>query len=78
MAENIKKFTRNIPDTSPVEYESIPSGESVTLSWSGTPNYQIGDILVLKNEYSSGNNDLELGNFSAGVSDIKIELQNDL
>ena len=55
-----KKFTRNIPDTSPVEYESIPSGESVTLSWSGTPNYQIGDILVLKNEYSAGNNDLEV------------------
>ena len=55
-----KKFTRNIPGTNPVEYESIPSGESVTLSWSGTPNYQIGDILVLKNEYSSGNNDLEI------------------
>ncbi len=55
-----KKFTRDIANTNPVEYESIPSGESVTLSWSGTPNYQIGDILVLKNEYSSGNNDLEI------------------
>jgi len=55
-----KKFTRDIANTNPVEYESIPSGESVTLSWSGTPNYQIGDILVLKNEYSAGNNDLEI------------------
>jgi len=55
-----KKFTRDIANTNPVEYESIPSGESVTLSWSGTPNYQIGDILVLKNEYSAANNDVEI------------------
>lgn len=55
-----KKFTRDIANTNPVEFESIPSGESVTLSWSGTPNYQIGDILILKNEYSAGNNDLEI------------------
>ena len=55
-----KKFTRDIANTNPVEFESIPSGVSVTLSWSGTPNYKIGDILVLKNEYSAGNNDLQI------------------
>jgi len=56
----LKKFTQNIAGTDPVEFESIPSGTSTTLSFGAAPNYQVGDILSLKNEYSSGNNDLEI------------------
>jgi len=42
------------------EYESIPQGTSITLSWNASPNYEIGDILVLTSEYSAGNGDIEV------------------
>lgn len=41
------------------EFESLPVGTSVTLTWNATPNYLIGDVLVLKTEYSEFNNSIE-------------------
>lgn len=41
------------------EFESLPNGTSITLNFSVSPNYQVGDILTLSNDYATGNNEIE-------------------
>ena len=50
------------------EFESLPSGSTVNLSWNSSPDYKVGDVLVLTSEFSENTNELE-------TFEIKIQIQ---
>jgi len=51
-----KNFTELI-DGGP-DFQSIPSGSTVSVSFSQPPNYQVGDILSFKTEYADADNSI--------------------
>ena len=61
-----KNFTRLV-DGGP-EFESLPSGTTVNLSWNSSPDYKVGDVIVLTSEYSVTTNLLDF-------FEIKIQIQ---